>query len=481
MGLVPIEKLPDELLPGGKQLIEAESTVSTTPTFLAVGVMRSRGGTATAGEAVRVSSAGRARKLFGEGSSVANQCIAFLAHNKAVECWALPLAEPSGGTAAVWTLPVSGSAGAAGALTRYINGTAVNVAVQSGEDANAVGAKIVAAINAQPDLPVEASFSSGDSGVTLTAHCKGQYVELRIGKSGTDPKGLVIGELSQTTAGAGLVSLKPVSAPRWNYFSTDIFDSQAIAFWQKELKERYSPNRQVDGRLFACLSGAVGDKGQSGSMIYQAESLNSPHIVLIPRGAANLQDSATIAALWAATAGGVLSQDPAANLRERQIAGFRPQQGYSDKEREELLKAGIASYQRDKIGNGYFERTVTSYNETPDGSRDTSYLDLFIVEVISRLRAEINLAAEHRFKDYKLAAVAGDYGENVKVMNAEVWKAFLVGLYQDFLSNRGWVQDLDGYIESISVKVVSKTRLEYVHEPRPIGNLLQTRGVLKFR
>ncbi|WGK68377.1 phage tail sheath protein [Candidatus Haliotispira prima] len=485
MSLVPLDKLPEELLPGSKQLIEAQGTVSQTPTYLALGVMRSTG-TATAGETVRVSSAGRARELFGKGSSVANQCIAFLANNRTVECWALPLAEPSSGTAAVWNLPLSGAATKAGTITRYCNGAVLNVNVKSGDDANAVGAAIVAAANAVSDLPVEASFSAGDAHVTFTAHCKGSYVEFRVDKEEgvSDPAGVTVGAVTAATAGTGAVDIAAVfatnTAERYWYFSSDVFDSQAMAAWQTELADRYTPNRQIDGRLFTCLSGAVGDVSTAGSMIKQAESLNSPHIIVVAKGEKNRQDTATIAALYAASAGGTFAADPAANIRKRLVQGFKVQQSYSDKDREALLQAGISTYTKDKLGQAYFDRTVTTYNETPEGANDTSYLDAYIVEAVSRLRQEINLAAETRFYDYKLAKVEGDYGPGVKVMTVTIWKAFLVNLYQQmFLTEKGWVQDIDGYKESILVKVSSATRLEYVHEPRVIGNLLQTRGLLR--
>lgn len=482
MGLVPLEKLPQELLPGSKTLIEAHGEVSQTPTYLAVGLMRVTGA-AVPGKPVRVSSEARARELFGEGSSTALQCIAFLQQNKNVECWALPLLEPEGGAAAVWELAVSGTASEAGTITRYINGIAVNTAVQAGDDSDAVGAKLMAAINAIADMPVEASFTAGAAAVKLTAVTKGVYSQLRIDhKAGdSDPDGLHVGQLAQEAAGAGLVDMAAAfqhdTIRHWNYLSTDVFDSQAKAAWQAELKSRYSPERQIDGRLFVCLSGAVGDVGQDGSMIYQAEEVNSPHVVLIPRGDGNWQDSATIAALWAARAGGIMAIDPAANLLGREIAGFKPQRSYTNAEREELLRAGIASYTVDKLGQGYFERTVTSYNERPDGSSDTSYLDLYRVEVVSRLRLEINLEASVRFEAYKLARIEGDYGDEAAVMSATIWKAFLVERYEAFMK-RAWVQDMDGYIASIKVAVVSDTRLEYVHEPRPIGNLLQTRSVM---
>lgn len=127
---------------------------------------------------------------------------------------------------------------------------------------------------------------------------------------------------------------------------------------------------------------------------------------------------------------------------------------------------------------------MTSYTENSDGERDTSYLDMQVVETVDAIRTYISSEARKRFKTWKLASTEENFGSGAKVMTPGVWRSFLAELYQNvFIKEKQWCQDADSYIASISVavKAESKTRLEYIHRPVLIGQFYIGAGLNQFK
>lgn len=92
---IAFTEIPEALLvPGQYQEIDNSlaGTVSDVKRVLMVGTM-SASGTATAGKAVQVRSADKAKILFGNGSPAAIMAAEFLKHNTTEELWVLPIAE----------------------------------------------------------------------------------------------------------------------------------------------------------------------------------------------------------------------------------------------------------------------------------------------------------------------------------------------------------------------------------------------------
>lgn len=479
MSLVEAAVIPQELMvPNVLQNFDDSlaGSVSQIKRALVIGIGK-------AGAPQQISSASQARALLGEGSSAANMAIGFMERCRNVQCWVLPVAEPSSGAAALWDIAVSGSVTANGAIRRRINGQSINVALSKGDDATVVIAKLVAAINSLQDLVVEASTSS--AGVVLMAKYKGEYVQLSCQREGQDAAGIVVEELEVASTGVGTVAMAPVFAQldgrQYQYFCSDLFDTEAQRVWTEELNRRYGPLGANDGRLFAALSGELGNESSEGSMIGQASKINCPHIVLLPRGESG-QDAATWSAIWAAEAGTILSADPAANTLETRLNGLQAGRTYTVLEREAMLYAGIASYLTDESGETFIERLVTSYNRDVDGNRITSYLDVQVVETLSAIRALQRMEARKKFKKWKLASTKESFGAGAKVMNPDVWQSFLVSLYsEEFLKKRAWVENLQAYKESIRVQVVSKSRLEWLDSPVLIGQFYIAAGNSQFQ
>jgi phage tail sheath gpL-like len=292
------------------------------------------------------------------------------------------------------------------------------------------------------------------------------------------------GTVTPGTGAAELGGLFPgLGGTRYDYVVSDFDDALNIAALAAELESRYSALRQIGGRAFIALSGEVGSATETGSILAQAQAVNSPHIVLIPR-LNNPQLPGAWAARFAAAAVRILADDPAANTYDTQVNGLTAAAEVDFETRQKLLEAGIATWRLDPVGNVLVERLVTSYTENSDGGRDTSYLDVQVVETVDAVRTYINATAKKRFKTWKLAATEENFGAGSKVMTPGVWRSFLADVYQSvFIQEKQWCQDFESYKASIlvEVKAGSKTRLEYRHQPVLIGQFLIGAGLNQFK
>jgi phage tail sheath gpL-like len=82
---------------------------------------------------------------------------------------------------------------------------------------------------------------------------------------------------------------------------------------------------------------------EEGSMLTQAEAVNSPHIVLIPRGNDDWIPCVWTASFCAAVCR-VLADDPAANTYDTRVGGLAAAAEYGAETRQKLLEAGIATW-----------------------------------------------------------------------------------------------------------------------------------------
>lgn len=488
---IAFTEIPEALLvPGQYQEIDNSlaGTVSDVKRVLMVGTM-SASGTATAGKAVQVRSADKAKILFGNGSPAAIMAAEFLKHNTTEELWVLPIAEPDAGTKWNRSFVVSASNAAAGNVAITINGKELYAAVSAGALASDVASAITAAINGTENSPVEAevvtysenntvsvklsSVVKGVTGnyntITITANASGVSINAQ------DP---VPGTLSPEIED----SLVALGSARYHYIASEFADLANIKAMADELNDRYTALRQIDGRCFIALSGELGDASTANTMLYSAQTINCPHIAIVPRGV-SVQHPCVWAAAWCAKLSRRLADDPAANTTDIEISDLIAEE-YSFDDRQALLENGICTYRIDTSGNLLIERAVTSYTENSDGARDTSYLDIQVVETVSAIRTYINQLARKRFKTWKLARTEENFGAGSKVMTPGVWRSFLAEVYQShFIQEVQWCQDFESYKDSIivEVKAGSKTRLEYRHRPILIGQFYVGAGLNQFQ
>jgi phage tail sheath gpL-like len=439
---------------------------------------------ALAGKPIQVLTWTKAAEQVGYGSPLAIMAEAFLAINKIEECWLLPVDEPEAG--AKWQKPFTIAApnAGAGSVDIIINGKTLSALVSAGATAAEVAASIVARINSEDNLPVEAASDEGI--VTVSSLVKGSVGNSNTVSMVSAASGVLLeaGAVVPGTAATELEDLYPgLGGTRYHYFVSHFDDAANIKDLSAELESRYSALRQIGGRAFIALSGDVGSATEEGSIIAQAKGVNSPHIVLVPR-LKNPQLPCEWAARFAATACRILADDPAANTYDAQVNGLDAAEEVDFETRQKLLESGVVTWRLDPVGNVLIERLVTSYTENSDGGRDTSYLDIQVTETVDAVRTYINAEAKKRFKTWKLAGTEENFGSGAKVMTPGVFRSFLADLYQSvFIQEKQWCQNFDAYKNSLLVEVMagSKTRLQYQHQPDLIGQFLIGAGLLQFK
>ncbi len=479
---IPFRQIPANLLvPGQYQEIDNSLAGAQEDIKKALIVaLKSSTGTAQAGTPVKVLSADAAGKAFGWGSPAAIMAEAFLYVNKVEQLYALPVAEPESGTPWKQVFTIGANVPAAGRICLTINGRRAYAPVSAGNTAGQIAAAIVAACNSMRNNPVQAAGGEPEGIIEFTAIVKGAGGNKNTIALRAEALGVTVteGAVTQGTGTADLAELPAMlGQQRWNYIAFDFADGQPLRILSDELESRYSAMRQIGGRAFVSLSGTAEE------MINKAEQINSPHICLIPRG-----DDPVLPCEWtarfAATACRILADDPSANTYDTKIPGLYAQSGEDFFNRQKLLEAGISTYRLDPTGAVLIERLVTSYTENTDGGRDTSYLDIQVVETVDAVRTYINAEAKKRFKNWKLASTDENFGAGAKVMTTGIWRSFLASLYQTvFIQEKNWCQDFETYKDSILVyvKTDSKTRLEYRHSPVLIGQFLIGAGLNQFK
>jgi phage tail sheath gpL-like len=485
---IPLKQIPANLLvPGQYQEIDNSLAGAQGDIKKALVIGCCLPGCQTAGVPASVMSAQKAGDLFGFGSPAAIMAETFLSINKVEELYVLPVPEPDAGTAWKKKFAIAASGVQAGAVTVEVNGKAYAAAVSAGASAAAVAAAITARINSELALPVSAEVDGTDAAsVWITANVKGIYGNCNTVSLKPEAAGVTAAE-SAAEPGTGAVEIAPYLAAlgetRYSFIASDFNDAENIRASADELESRFGAARQIGGRMYIPLAGELGTKTDAGTMLNLAGGVNSPHIVLVPRGT-NPGLPCEWAAAWCAAACRILADDPAANTYDTKISGLLCGAGLAADERQKMLEAGIATYRPDTAGGVLVERLVTSYTENTDGGRDTSYLDVQVTETVDAVRTYINAEARKRFKTWKLAGTDENFGAGAKVMTAGVFRSFLAELYGEvFIKEKQWCQDFGNYTKSIAVEVKtgSKTRLEYSHQPNLIGQFYIGAGLLQFK
>jgi len=483
---VPLRHIPDNLLVPGQyneidnSLAGAQGDIKKA---LIIGYKLSTSEMEN-GKPVNVLSGLKAHQLFGHGSPAAIMAETFLALNKIEELYVLPIPEPEAGTAWKKEFSISGNAVNAGAVNIVINGRGFEAAVTAESSAQAIAAAITAKINAELTLPVFAETEAEN--VFVFSNVKGIVGNQNNVIINSSVIGITISEI-EITAGTGATKIKPflegLGETRYNFFACDFDDKENIRVCSNELESRFGPMRQIGGRMFIALSGELGSKSDEGTMLAKSGEINSPHIVIIPRGK-NPELPCVWVAAWCAVTCRILADDPAANTYDTKVTELIGGMSFNFNERQKLLENGIATYRLDTTGNVLIERLVTSYTENTDGGRDTSYLDVQVTETVDAVRTYINAEAKKRFKTWKLASTEENFGGGARVMTTGVFRSFLAELYQEiFIKTKQWCQDFEAYKKSIIVEIKSgsKTRLEYSHQPNLIGQFYIAAGLTQFK
>jgi len=339
----------------------------------------------------QVFTAAEAVALAGGGSPLARMAAVALAANTGTPIWIATPAAPTG-SAASGRFTFTGTATVAGTMAAYVDGVRIDLPVALGDTAAVVGARLIAAINAQDGCPTTAGPLVSDTSIVVLAPksgvgTAGNDLDLRVNRAREEatPAGLAcaITAMSGGTGTPSLTALISAIAADWY---TDLAvawrDSATLGALTAELDRRYTATGRLDMHAY------VGLRGDYATATTFSASYNSPHLQIIP---ADASPSAPWlwAASWAARCAYERTQDPARQLRGITLPGILPPDGvalYIEDERDGLLHSGCSTWIVGRDGTVAIERAITSYTETSTGTADTAWLDAMATWVASRIR-----------------------------------------------------------------------------------------------
>jgi len=416
---------------------------------------------------VRITSAAQAATLFGAGSSLAQQCAAFLKVNTTTEMWAIAVVDDPTGVAATGTVTVSGAATESGTLYLYVGGRKIKVGVTSGMQAAAVATAIVAAIGAATDCPCTATANAGV--VTLTALHKGEAgncIDLRLNyyKEST-PAGLSVvfaamhggtgnPEVAELIAALGDIQYHVICWP-WT-------DASSLVEIKALLTERWGPLKQIEGVAIAAATGTHGALGTLG------DSQNSKHLVIMH---AHGVPSPTweVSAAVAAAAAFYGNIDPARPFQTLPLPGIlAPAEAdrFTFSENNLLLFDGISTFYVDADGIVRVQRLITTYKTSPNGADDVAYLDLNTPLTLGYLRYSFRNRIMTKYPRHKLADDGANYGPEQKIITPKVGKAEAVAWARE-MEAMGLMENVDVFAANVICErnTTDRNRLDWYLPP----------------
>lgn len=345
-------------------------------------------GSATVREPILVT--GGEDGLFGVNSMLAKMYKVARRNAPVQEIWCLPVADPTGGTAAAGSIKVGGTFPLAQnqSVVFYIHGVRFRVTAKTTDTAANVATAIAAAINASVDpcLVTAAVDGTDTTKVNVTSRHKGAImnkVRIEVGLSPDDPPAAsTMLTIVQPTGGAGNVSLAAelvnlgdneydwIAAPY-----SDVADLDDVGAILDATSGRWSPFQQLYGHYITHRDDTVGGLTAHGLL------RNDPHVTIM--GSTNAVSPPWE---WAAALGAQcvahLQDAPELSrpLQTLPLLGIRGPKTQADRfsitERQSLYYAGISGFTVNRDGSVAIDRVITTYQRNAYGSPDPSWLDV---------------------------------------------------------------------------------------------------------
>jgi phage tail sheath gpL-like len=449
--------------------------------ILVIGQKRGAG-TAPPLTAKRAISAAQAETDYGRGSMLANMVAAVKAANRYTDCYAIALVDNPAGNIAAGILSVSGAPMVGGTINLYLGGVRVQVGVSAGQTQQQVAAAIAAAINANTQLMVSATANSanvelaflhaGETGNDYDVRCNYGFGEVF-------PAGVSVVVTAPMSGGSGNPSLSAlIAAIGDDQYDTIILpytDSSSLNAMDAEMLRRWGPMVMREGHVFAAVNGTVGDATTLG------DSRNGPFTTIMHAGR-----SPTPPWIFAAVTGAVdaFESDPARPRQTLPLTGClapaeadRP----TREERNTMLGEGIATYTVDAAGLVRIERLVTTYQESPSGDPDISYLDIETPRTLAYMRATMRLRITSRFPRHKLANDGTAYDPGQAIVTPMEIRAELLHLAREWEA-AGLLEDFAAYSADLVVErnATDRNRVDVLAPPNLVNQFRVLAAVIQF-
>jgi phage tail sheath gpL-like len=379
----------------------------------------------------------------GVGSMLSRMVSTFLANNRTQELWILPVAEPSGGVAAAGDIVFTAAPTAAGTISLYIAGQLVQVAVTATDTAITTAAKVVAAINAVPSMPVTASqpASPNDHKAHLVADwtgLTGNDIDIAFNVRGRGAKESLPYGLAATitfmTGGTGApdfaTAISNLGDAPFEFVALPFSDTTSTSVWETEYgfsdSGRWGWLRENYGHLFSAKRDTY-----------------SGHLLAGPSDNAGVLSTLAIegratapcweyAAAYCAQAARALSNDPARPLQSLVLRGIlAPLRNYRflRTQTNNLAGVGWAISEASADGTVRITRESTRYQVNDYGQPDNAYDLVTTLATLATLFRRQKQAITDKFPRHKLADNGTRFSPGQAMVTPNAIKAELVAQY----------------------------------------------------
>lgn len=417
-------------------------------------------GNAVVGRITRAYTEADAIALCGEGSMLIEMWRAAWANcdsSMPIDIWAVA---PSGTAVVASTTIVVTNSGAnvqtAGEVMLYIGGVRIGVGVTTSDTAATVAAKLIAAINAVPSLPVVAAATATPAEVKLDCRwggLTGNLIDVRSNYHDADilPKGLTL-TIPAMAGGATSPDLAGLAAAMNGYRATEIAnpftDATNMNLVETELEKRWGHNNMQDGQMATVV------RGDAAAIETWLGGRNSAQVHTVPVQNDATNPWATVAMVAAACEQRAVD-DPALPHTGVELVGYlgpRLADHYSDAEAKAFLLAGGSPLKISDERKGSLRRMVTNYATNVSGAPDASRRELCWIKTMSYVRWFTVTEYQLKYVGFKLGVYVTQPIPGQKIMTRDLIEEIQVGIYGQ-LMNAGLVQNMDHYKTTMVVEL----------------------------
>ncbi len=418
-------------------------------------------GSATANQPVLVRD-GSENAMFGANSMLAVMFRIARKNAPLQEIWALPLADDVSGVAATGTITVAApSLTQASVLAIYIAGRRIRIPVLTSDTRTTIAAALVAAINAQTELPVTAAVNGTTNyQIDLTARHKGtlgNYVEIEKGIL-TDDGPLantlltIVGMANGAADPDMLTALNNLGDDEFDWIASPYADATNIGRASDLLNDvsgRWSWSKQIYGHYLCTHPGTVsalqtlgaGLNSQHVSIFPCRKFLSGPHEVAAAVGAlmaAHLQDAPELSR--------PLQTLPLTGIIGPRLSSDRLQLS----EKQTLYYTGISGYHVRRDGTVTIDRIVTTYRSNTWGDNDWTYLD---VETMAQSMYGVRyIRTEITSKHARQALASDNPGRLPQIVTPLDIRNTIIHAYSKLVRNEGVFENIEGFTQTLVVE-----------------------------
>lgn len=444
-------------------------------------------GTFVAGQPVICMGASDTGTKAGNGSMLAKKVARYRKTDNFGTVYLLPLADDPAGVAATGTILFTSGPTAAWTLPVYIGEEIVNVGVTAGMAVGTLATAVVAAITANPFLPVTAAATTGT--VTFTAKNKGlagNDIQINIAYGGTlagqsIPPGLAF-TITPMANGATNPSLTAallnLGDQPFDFIDMPYNDTVSLGSMQTFLDQntgRWAWNRMIWGQAFGAMRGTLG----AATTLLLAR--NDPNMCIMPMNN-SITPSWLLATDITAAAAVSIRADPAVPIQFVPILAVAPPiaSRFVFADRQTLLSSGGSTFIVGADGTVSIERLVTTYQTSPAGAPDNSWLDVETGASLTFVNRDLRNFLLTTFPRKVLVSDSTPAPTNSNRVNSKTVRAAIISRYYFLQNVVGIVQNADQFAAAVVVQNAGNGLVEVLAPVQLANQLRQIAMLVQF-